>query len=1042
MRDVPVSSFELAADTVIVPNPGVARWLWLYLAKEHGVSANLDCVLPGSYIWRLFHRLLPDVPEQSPYEPAVMTWRLHRLLSSVRGDPAFSGLMEWRDTDDDRRRFELAQRLARLFDQYIVYRPDWIEQWRAGQGEGWQQALWRRLAEETAEPDWMGLRRRLNELDSANVKALMPARVSLFGIPLLSPGYLEVITWLSQHIEVNLFLPNPCREHWAHIVPERDLGRLAGVADEKTLYIETGNALLASWGGQGRDLLDLIQDIEPSVGRTEFVVPGSDTLLHAVQTQILELRDPGTDNEPAEVVQPGDRSIQIHVCHSPTRELEVLHDQLLALFDNDRSLSASDVIVMTPDIDAYAPFIDAVFATPKKIPFHIADVNPRRGVALIETFLGLFDLPRERFDANHVLAILEIASVRRRFGLAEADMRQVHDWVRETGVRWGLDAVDRAEFGRDDAGLHSWRHGLDRLLLGFALPGERLGTYNDVLPYDNVEGSAGLTLGSLAEFISQLRFLMTALQQSRTVADWTVFLHRQLDVFFDIREDQESEAQTLRDAINSLGQYAGLAGHAEPVAIDLVIDWITRQLDASSAMRGFLGHGVTFCGIVPMRSVPFPVVCLIGLNDDVFPRIERPAGFDLIASHPRRGDRSRRDDDRQAFLECLQNARDVFYLSYVGRGVRDDASIPPSVLVSEVVDYCNRSFISDDDTAVGDSLVTQHRVQAFSPRYFDGSDPKLFSYADIIAQPVDKADSPPDFLTGPLNSVDTELLEVDLDGLIRFYRNPAQVLLQKRLAISYEGEADPHDTDDPIVLSGLERWSAGDLMLKLLDAGHSREEALEIARNGRYTPIGQVGDVALNAVMAKMEQTWDELQAFRPTGDPAAINFEIRDAGVRLSGRLGDLYESGQYLSRHGRTHARFYLALWIKHLILNVERPESVAQVSHWRGDDATLTLAPLPDAERHLTALLQLFRRGMNEAIPFFSESSLIYARGLKKDGDRSAALFAAQKKYSDAGPYYFSEDEDPYLRSVFRNGVDWEQFEQLAVEVYGPIIEHLES
>ncbi|NNF67545.1 MAG: hypothetical protein HKM98_08555, partial [Gammaproteobacteria bacterium] len=244
----------LRAETVVIPNPGMARWLWLYLAREHNVSANLDFLLPGSFVWRVFHRLLPDIPATSSHDPAVMTWQLHRLLRATQGDPQFSELHSWRDTSDDRMRFELAQKLAGLFDQYIVYRPDWIKDWRDNKTPGWQQTLWRRLAEETAEPDWPSLRRRLEGLNPATVAALMPARVSVFGIPLLSPGYLDVLRWLSSHIDVNLFLPNPSQEYWAEIVPERSLAKIAGVEDEKTLYIEEGNALLASWGLQARDL--------------------------------------------------------------------------------------------------------------------------------------------------------------------------------------------------------------------------------------------------------------------------------------------------------------------------------------------------------------------------------------------------------------------------------------------------------------------------------------------------------------------------------------------------------------------------------------------------------------------------------------------------------------------------------------------------------------------------------------------------------------------------------------------------------------------
>ena len=128
---------------------------------------------------------------------------------------------------------------------------------------------------------------------------------------------------------------------------------------------------------------------------------------------------------------------------------------------------------------------------------------------------------------------------------------------------------------------------------------------------------------------------------------------------------------------------------------------------------------VTFCGIGSLRGIPFRVVCLIGLADTAFPRQAAVTEFDLMAERPRLGDRARRHDDRAAFLDALLSAREVLYLSYPGHNVRDDSPLPPAIPVSELLDYLGRSVAGGAD-AVRRRLITEHRLQPWSPHYFRG----------------------------------------------------------------------------------------------------------------------------------------------------------------------------------------------------------------------------------------------------------------------------------------------------------------------------------
>lgn len=1013
---------------VVVPNAGIARWLWLSLAAQRGISANLDCVLPGSFVWRVFHCVLDDVAQSSPYDPQVMLWRLHALLREAHGDARLAGLGEWRDTDDDRRRFELAGALARQFDQYIVYRPDLVRRWRRGGGEGpetWQAELWRRLSAATAAPDWSVLRARLEQVDPARVRAALPARVSVFGIPLLSPGYLDVLSWLARNIDVTLYVPNPCREHWAQIVPERDLGRRAGVEDERALYLETGNALLASWGGQVRELIDLLHEQEPLVVEERFVDPGADSLLHTLQRQILLLREPARDGDGPARVATTDRSVQVHVCHSPRREVEVLHDQLLGLFDADPQLSAADVLVLTPDIDKHAPYIDAVFRG-GPIAYRIADRDLRRGVVVVEAFLALLGLPAERFDANDVLAVLETAPVQRRFGLAGADIVRIREWARDTGIRRDLgDAAGPAP--------GSWRHGLDRMLLGFALPGELEGVYAGVSPYDEIEGTDAVVLGALAEFVDRLAGLARATQTAQTPAQWAQWLRRSLDAFFEAGDGDEQDFQALREVFNELEATARRAAFDEPVAFVLVRDWLSEALGAAQPSGGFLGHGVTFASLVAMRNVPARVLCLLGLDDGVFPRARRRASFDLIARHPRRGDRSRRDDDRLAFLESLLNARDVFYLSYVGRDVRDDNPSPPAVPVSELLEYCERNFATASGAPA--DLVVRHPLHPFSRRYFDGSDPKLFSYSSerCAAAAAAATGAPPPFVDGALADA-APAAEIELETLQGFYANPSKAFLRERLQLAYGEEAEPLDTADPLLGTNLERWQLGERLVELLLGGHDIDAALEIAGQSRYAAPGPLGQVIMRERLEHTSAFVSGLREHLPDAPLAPVPVVVRAGAHTISATLQPVDCVGLYLWRQGRTRASDRLRAWLAHLVLCVAGPEGIAKRTHWYASEGSFALREVDGAAGLLTELVELYLAGLRQPLPFVAGAAWQYCETLDRRRDEAQAQREAQKKFVGELRY------DDYLRRAVGTAIDPAELADLATRIFGPLRQHL--
>ncbi|MEI2782108.1 MAG: exodeoxyribonuclease V subunit gamma [Candidatus Competibacter sp.] len=1040
----------LAGEVVVVQSNGMARWLALRLADRLGVCANLNWRFPATFLWEMSRAVLRQLPPTSSFDKPALVWRTMDLLRNLEQTPCFEPPRAYLgDGQDDFRRYELAYRIADCFDQYLIYRPDWIGKWEAGEEDHWQAELWRRLARGGA-----AHRARVQEQFAAALaggdfdRRRLPERVAVVGVAALPPSYLDLLAGLARHAEIHLFLLDPCREYWGDIRAERDLARLGEEIDPDEAYLTVGNPLLASLGKQGRDFLDLLLAY-PRVEWDGFAEPAGDDVLHVLQADILHLRERGGADCPPLPLRPDDRSVQVHVCHGPMREVEVLHDRLLALFEACPDLRPSDAIVMAPDIATYGPLIEAVFdgaPRERRIPFSVADQGVRIENPLVEAFFALLDLGGGRFDAAQVLGLLEPPALRRRFGLSEDDLESIRRWVREVGIRWGIDADIKSTWELPATAEHTWRAGLDRLLLGYALPGGGRDLYDGILPYDEVEGGAALALGRLQSFAEALFGLDARLRERRPLAEWVSDLNAVLEQFFEPREREENELQLIRAGLEALKGSAELAGFGEPVTLAVVKAALRGQLNAVEGQSGrFLGGGVTCCAMVPMRSIPFPVVCLIGMNDDAYPRPQRPVGFDLMATRFRRGDRSRRQDDRYLFLETLLSARRCLYLSYVGQSIRDNSVLPPSVLVGELLDVVDRSFRADGGGRPSARLVTRHPLQPFSRRYFGGDGP-LFSYAREWVEASRQAgrgerDAAP-LLTVALPEPEPALRAVTLEGLARFFKNPARWLLRERLGIRPELEEEALATREPFVLDGLENYRLVDQMLELHLDRRPAAEIERVVRAGGALPHGQVGQCVFAEARARVTRFAGRLGRALPGRKTEWLNVDLALGDFRLTDRLTGLTPTGWVGYRLASMKAADYLDLWLHHLALNAAAPAGVALQSHWVAEDKDVILEPVEQPELQFRALLELYWEGSRRLLHFFPKSALAYVERFRKEQDADKALRAAGGAWEgDEFRQGFAERDDPYYRLAYRDTDPLDaEFAALAAAVFEPLFAHV--
>ncbi|APZ44017.1 exodeoxyribonuclease V subunit gamma [Acidihalobacter ferrooxydans] len=1039
------------AETVVVQNPGMARWLALGLAERIGVAAHLEFPLLASFIWRVYAAQFDTLPEHSPLDRDIMLWRLMALLPAQLDDPAYAPLRHYlQGADEPLRRYQLAQRIADLFDQYLVFRAERVLAWEAGEEQHWQARLWRALCADRRPPHRARLYAEFAARARAGAlrRADLPARVSLFGLTAIAPAYIDVLQALGDLIDVHLFVLNPSLAYWGDIASERDIARLRRLraqhgADAVAAadHLHVGNPLLASLGKQGRDLIDLLHESAP-VDHDRFAPPASAALLGVLQTDMLLLqsRGEGADEQPPLTLAPDDRSVQVHVAHSRMREVQVLHDRLLAEFERLPGLTPRDIVVMAPDIDAYAPYIEAVFGAappPRRMPWSIADRRSAAESPLAATFLTLLDLPQSRLTVSEVLALLENAAIMRRLGLEQSELERVRDWVREANIRWGLDAGMRGALGLPEDDAASWAFGLRRLLLGYAMPPDADTLCAGIAPYPDVEGGEARALGVLAGFIERLGEWRKRLASPRDAAGWERDCGALCDDFFAPDEDEARFLQLLRNTLAALRKHCVEAGFGEPIALAVLRDVLRGRLEAAGAGQAFLDGRVSFCNMVPMRSIPFRVVCLLGMNDGDYPRNQRPLSFDLMAEQPRRGDRSRREDDRYLFLEALLSARDVLYISYVGRDIRSNAARVPSVLLGELLEAIERGFRAADGGKVLAQIVTEHPLQPFSARCF-GADARLASYAaEWLPDPEHRGLT--DFFAAPLPEPDdAPWRDLELDTLAEFLRHPVRFLLERRLGVNLRESGAADEDAEPFALDHLARWQIKDRALNLTLADRDPAAFEPLVHASGSLPSAGFGHIAYVQAVAGVPELADKLREAGVETAGEGLELDLHLGETRLRGWLRDVRPGGLLLYRVGTLRPEDRLRLWLWHLALNALAPAGVRAQSVFCAEDAVLRLGPVADATTRLRDLIDLFREGCRMPLPLFPRSSFACADRLASGNDLEAALKAARAQWTGSR-YRAGEADDPYLRLAFRDRdpLD-EQFAALAERVYAPLFD----
>ena len=1006
-----------AEDLVVVPARGVERWLSQRLSHRLGAGAGADGVCAG-VVFRSPASLISEITgtrDEDPWSPEAMTWPLLEVIDASLGQPwcrtlaAHLGFFETDDVERELRqgrRYGVSRRLAGLFASYARQRPalliGWLDDEHGNPEAGldgdlaWQPQLWRRLVEVMGiDPPHVRHATTLARLRESG--ADLPGRVSLFGHTRLAVTDIELLDALAEHHDVHLWLPHPSAALWTAL----DGLRIAVPRRDDDSHRRVDHPLLATLG---RDLREL-QRALPAVADDEFLAAGDrpDTLLGWLQSDIAanQVRPQGRS------LQPGDRSVQVHACHGPARQVDVLREVLLGLLADDETLEPRDILVMCPDIETYAPLIAANFGLGEVMhdahPAHrlrvrLADRSLVQTNPLLAVAAQLLALAGSRVTATELLNLAHADPVRARFGFTDDDLEDIADWVRESNIRWGFDREHRTPFGVDFV-QNTWRFGLDRILAGVALSDDSQAWIGTTLPLDDVGSNSVELAGRLGEFCARVQQVAGDLSGQRPLREWLTAL---ADGIRSVTRVGDADAWQLSQLDRELGDILARAGDRDrtPLRLPDIESMLHRHLAGRPTRANFRTGTLTVCTMVPMRSVPHRVVCLVGLDDNVFPRVGAVDGDDALARRPRTGERDVRAEDRQLLLDAIGAATQTLVITYTGANEYTGQPRPPAVPLAELLDALEATVGRPDGGTVLDDIVVHHPLQPFDVRnVVPGAvvPDTSFSFDPTVLRAARAAqgerEDPAPFICGPLPAPDGG--DVSLADLIVFFKDPVRGFF-RALDYTFPAEVDGVDDAMPVEIDALEQWTVGERILNDILRGMSPDRALRAEWCRGTLPPGKLGWRKARAIGEQAVLLAQEALPLRSESARAVdVDIDI-GGGRRLTGTVSPIFGDRLVSVTYSKLDGKHLLAAWIPLLALNAHEPRrdwsAVCIGRRPRGDGPRTQNLGRPDAPAAelLRDLVAIYDAGRREPIPLPLKTSYAWAsaRHCDDDPERAAA------------------------------------------------------
>lgn len=1039
----------LQPDTVLIQNRGMSRWLNLRVADLTGIQMNTRYVYPRAMVDELLAGILEsrDQDSLSLFSQDVLFWRIYQNIPKWSKHPKAFLLKRYLDSKIEEtaflRRYQLATKIAYHIDQLQIYRPDLLRTWvRKNDPDDWRALIWKQLdkAQDESSPPrqfdhFFELVGKLKERPKK-----WPKQLHIFAVSSLPPVYVDLLCAASAWMPVHVYLTQPSPLYWGDQLSRKKQLKSGDEVENP------GHGLLGNLGRQGQDFLNTLIDANVFADDESeyFEAPESSRLLHQIQKDLYQLAPPKPEKCKAEA-----NGIQVRICHSERREVEVLKDELLKQFQRDKDLTPDQVVIMAPNIEDYAASLRSVFGPERMpgatLPYSIADYSSRSSSTVAHTLFALFDLLQSRFTANEVMNFVALPTISERFKLNQEHCNTIRTWISDTGIKWGIDGEHRETTTGSLFDEYAWQPGIDRMIAGCCVYPNVESDWDSSMPHPGMEGGA---LELLNQFLELWQFLASHRElasQTLRVSNWLKTTRDIIAFLFSDQDPQAHECQSILDILSTIEQEISVARVNEPCDLRVLKGILEDRLSKDIQAGSFFTGSITFCSMMPMRNVPAKFIGLIGMHEEAYPRKELKTEFNQFPDGIRPGDRSQKDDDRYLFLESILAARSHFYISYTGIDSQTLNEEPASIVVEELIDTLDEYYHFPEASSTRDLIVKKEPLQAFSPSNFSTSDPRSFSKEDLDAanaliggKTLSEGLNISEFTPDPVYPD-----SINWEEFTRFFLNPCQFWLSERLQSLIPFQANTLEDSEPIEADGLQIFKWGEAILNDPDILSGKSEY----KLASLLPVGTLGKSAYEQLAPQIQSLLTQYQEIPGEGAKSA-QLDLYLDGLNISGRIHGVTEQNQKLMRFGKVRSVDVLSGWVQHLLLSESLASSTFR-THLIGKTGTLSFTEVDNPKKHLQELKRLYFQGHDSALPFFVNTSYLFAKTTIRPSPRSRKTpaeiaFSEFTKQVEFPFQILGEAYNPFIQLCFPDPTEVlaEPFQETALKVFGSAIEHLEG
>ncbi len=1019
---------------IVTQTQGMNNWLKIKIADNLGIVANCRFLKPNDLVNEIYYKL--GSQNKQALSAGILQWVLFTLLSGKGFQDEFRKIANYY-TNDDVKRMALAQKVADLFDQYQIYRPEMIREWnenvtRFDSNNGWQKYLWVKAKEILGEsmPDKTVIGKYIIEAlkqpeQQKKLKAQIP-NIHVFGLSIITRYHVHIFYELASVVNVTFHLLNPTPAvYWFEDKSEKQLAHWRQKSKMKLSASDlqsAGNPLLTGWGRILQDTFSMFFESEEFLNQyidVESPEPVAESLLGKIQNDIFHNSDSTGRNE-LSANDINDGSITINACYTTAREVEVLYNYLVHLVDQKpEALSARDIVVMVSDIDAYAPYIKAVFNSAKyKFPFTIADESFTISDNLFSALQSVLALDEDNFKTEEVLQLLDSNYIRKRFSIS--DLELIRKAVDKANIRFGIEG--RKE---DETIYVSWKNGIRRIMYGICISGEDEYMANGyaTYPLDIAEGEDSFELIRFCHFAEVLISTIEERKHLRTLTEWGEYIEQVVDkLVYQAEDNSDEDYQALLRNLEKLYVLNDIV--QDKISFDVFKHSFVNSFTYETRSNAFASGGITFCSLIPMRSIPFKVVALMGLNFDKFPRKETKVSFNMMEQEKRKGDRNVKENDKHLFLETILSAQQYLYISYIGRSSKDNTIMPPSVLIDELIDYI-QSGVKDETMKVRETLVTTHPLHGFSHKY-GLHDKRLYSYlgeAKTSHQPAEVSKT----AAAELFTFD----EVSIESFISFFKNPFKAYYNNVLRIRYEQDNVLLPENEVFELDGLQSWQVKqDLLFSDLN-GLSTYRNKGVAMGN--LPLKNMADWVLTNTEEAVRPVKDLVSDCIGEASEESVQIELDIKATTLKGKLKRIYDGRLVFISFSKNESKYLLEAYIKHLIaIAAGHPLDLYYISSlknrvYKMDESRRSKK---SALKTLQKLMNMYKLGHEDILMFYPDFN-------KRPADIAAMTYEKFKVM--VNKYLETESCDAYIKKehsfgFFNQEGVFEQYIENSEEIFG--------